>query len=197
MSSVLHRSYQMFSAYVGHAQKEYCTLSSKRVAHFQTHKSSRKAYKFGHGSQRRPKPITALAGSSSNIVYEPDPLLTIVSRCEYSGAKWYTITQNLAYNNYETANLKDIYGALTYCKVGCQSVAKQRLGKNFSNRITVFKEVRATTGAMQWFGKYVWTIEAMFSEWSVPRSYLEDNWRYRNQLTDHMWSGNQRITEIE
>jgi hypothetical protein len=31
---------------------------------------------------------------------------------------------------------------------------------------------------MQWCGKHASTIEAVFYAWSVPRSYLEENWRY-------------------
>jgi hypothetical protein len=27
------------------------------------------------------------------------------------------------------------------------------------------------------------TLEAVFSAWFVPRSYLEDNWRYRRTMT--------------
>jgi hypothetical protein len=43
----------------------------------------------------------------------------------------------------------------------------------------VFVGVRAATVAVQRRGKHDSPrIEAVFSTWSVPRSYLEDNWRY-------------------
>jgi hypothetical protein len=39
--------------------------------------------------------------------------------------------------------------------------------------------VRSATVAMQRRGKRTSsTIEVVFSAWSMPRSYLEDNWRY-------------------
>jgi hypothetical protein len=34
---------------------------------------------------------------------------------------------------------------------------------------------------MQWFGKHVSTIETLFSAWSVPKSYLENNCRYKTE----------------
>jgi hypothetical protein len=47
------------------------------------------------------------------------------------------------------------------------------LVKNLNNRETVFYGVLAATVVMQWFGKRVSTIEAMFSARSVQRSYLK------------------------
>jgi hypothetical protein len=40
------------------------------------------------------------------------------------------------------------------------------------------------------------TIEVVFSAWSVPTNYLEDNWRYR-QLRIQLWNVNQWATEAE
>jgi hypothetical protein len=42
--------------------------------------------------------------------------------------------------------------------------------KNLNNRKNVFYVVRAVTVAMQWFGKHVSTIEAVFA-WSVLKIY--------------------------
>jgi hypothetical protein len=57
--------------------------------------------------------------------------------------------------------------------------------------------VRAATVVMQQ-GKYAsTTTEVVFSSGSVPRSYLEDNLRYRSQLRVHLWSVNQRASEAE
>jgi hypothetical protein len=51
------------------AQKDQPLLSSKRTSYFQTHKSSWNERKFGHESQRDPKPrISALARTSSNLL---------------------------------------------------------------------------------------------------------------------------------
>jgi hypothetical protein len=49
---------------------------------------------------------------------------------------------------------------------------------------------------MQWFGKYVSTTETVFSAWSLPRSYLEDNEHYK-ELRVQLWSVNQQATEAE
>jgi hypothetical protein len=42
---------------------------------------------------------------------------------------------------------------------------------------SVFYVVRAATIAMQWFGKHVSKIEAVFSAWSVRRLY-NDSYRH-------------------
>jgi hypothetical protein len=49
---------------------------------------------------------------------------------------------------------------------------------------------------MQLCGKHASEIEAVFSVWSMPRSCLEDNWRYSG--TEGSIVGvNQRATEAE
>jgi hypothetical protein len=56
--------------------------------------------------------------------------------------------------------------------------ARQRLGKhipagaNARNNRTVIARQRISEQTFS-------TTEAVFSAWSVPRCYLEDNWRYR------------------
>jgi hypothetical protein len=42
---------------------------------------------------------------------------------------------------------------------------------------SVFYVVRAVTVSMQWFGKHISTIEAVFSAWSVRRLY-NDSYRH-------------------
>jgi hypothetical protein len=66
-----------------------------------------------------------------------------------------------------------------------QPDSKQWLGKHVpaantpqQQRGRVFYVVFAATVAMQWFRKHASTIEAVFLAWSLPRSYLEDNWHY-------------------
>jgi hypothetical protein len=59
-----------------------------------------------------------------------------------------------------------------YCNVNGHSVAKQRLGKRTSTiERHVFYGVLAATVDMQWFGKQVSTIEALFSVGCVQRRY--------------------------
>jgi hypothetical protein len=48
------------------------------------------------------------------------------------------------------------------------------------------------TVAMQWFGKHASTIETVFSAWSVPRSYLEDNRRYKATSPFYQRRNNER-----
>jgi hypothetical protein len=48
---------------------------------------------------------------------------------------------------------------------------------------TVFYGVRAATVAMQWFGKHVSTLEAVFSVGSVQKSYLKNKRRYTSVLS--------------
>jgi hypothetical protein len=68
-----------------------------------------------------------------------------------------------------------------------RSVSKQQLCKHvpaeanaLSNGRAVFSMwVRVTTVALQRCGKHASSkLEAVFSARSVPRCYLEDNWRY-------------------
>jgi hypothetical protein len=66
-----------------------------------------------------------------------------------------------------------------------QLVYKQWLGKHVPAvntpqqwRGCIFYVIRTATIAMQWCSKHASTIEAVFSAWFVPRSYIEDNWRY-------------------
>jgi hypothetical protein len=50
---------------------------------------------------------------------------------------------------------------------------------NIFSRQRIRSNNRVTSVAMQRRGKHASsTIEVVFSAWSVPRSYLEDNWRY-------------------
>jgi hypothetical protein len=49
---------------------------------------------------------------------------------------------------------------------------------------------------MQWFSKYASIIETVFSAWFTLRSYLENNWCYK-ELRVPLWSVNQRATEAE
>jgi hypothetical protein len=62
-------------------------------------------------------------------------------------------------------------------------VDKQRLGKQTSTIETVFYGVRAATVAMQWFGKHVSKMEAVFSAGSLQRSYLKNKRRYSSVLS--------------
>jgi hypothetical protein len=56
---------------------------------------------------------------------------------------------------------------------------------------------RAAFVAMQRRSKHASsTVEAVFSVWSLPRSYHEDNRRYK-ELSVQLWSINQRATEAE
>jgi hypothetical protein len=71
-----------------------------------------------------------------------------------------------------------------------QSVAKQRLGKQISIIKTVFYGVRTATVAMQWFGKHVSTIEAVFPVESVQRSDLKNKRRYCSVLSSEFSVGN-------
>jgi hypothetical protein len=49
--------------------------------------------------------------------------------------------------------------------------------KILNNRDIVFCGVRAATVAIQWLGKHVSTVDAMFSVGSVQRSYLKNKRR--------------------
>jgi hypothetical protein len=53
------------------------------------------------------------------------------------------------------------------------------------------------TIAMQWFGKHASTIETVFSVWSMTRSYLEDNRRYKAEFRVRLWSVSQWAMEAE
>jgi hypothetical protein len=66
-----------------------------------------------------------------------------------------------------------------------QPVSKQWLDKHVpavntaqQQRGCVFYVVRAAMVSIQWCGKHASTTDILFSAWFVPRSYLEDNWRY-------------------
>jgi hypothetical protein len=63
-----------------------------------------------------------------------------------------------------------------------QSVAKQRVDEATSAVETVSLGVRPAPVGMQWFGKHVSTIEAVFPVGSVQRSNLKNKQRYDSVL---------------
>jgi hypothetical protein len=78
-----------------------------------------------------------------------------------------------------------------------RSIARQRFGKHIpagtktsNNKTSIARQRRCKHASS--------TIEAVFFAWSVPRSYLEDNWRYKAvELKVHLWNVNQWAPEAE